>query len=553
MRLHIAGKRLSYTATLLRVGRYSPHWTLTNIVRLGNAKATDGLFDREYLAGLGFNEADMLLETYLPAFERMISILNESDSSETNSFELLGKTFPEIFSRLCYKCSPTYRERLLMVLRGIYGSKQRQVFVQVGKFSRRLFDSMSVEELVRAVPSLIDFPVTDRLNRIEAREFVNPVRQVRLPASVDREKIVVTEEKIDELLEQLTPTAPDREWMMTSLVWLYEQGKLNQQQSELLGRALWDGVKAPGVPVVPGYDSFECIKLPYPSEIDPEFRIKEHLRSVIDERLNNSPSYLDDVLDGLLNSASYVNWSKTDALEWVAKLSRCWNGHNTGRTAGKAIRALSAIFARLPAGQFTNMEVDTLREFLSDTESHNIPARALEAATMSRISENRKQVLDGVTAAMLSRKHDVVADALFAAGVLARILSEQNMHEDFGMVGAMLVEGVQWRHRPALVQRLQAVEDLVEKQSWFLSADLLSGLLAGLSELAEETATGVKGNDRDGVIPLRAAAASLAFSLFKHYQQSGLKEPDAIRRWRELCSNPDEFSEVKNSWLEAGG
>ena len=81
----------------------------------------------------------------------------------------------------------------------------------------------------------------------------------------------------------------------------------------------------------------------------------------------------------------------------------------------------------------------------------------------------------------------------------------------------------------------------------------MSGLLVGLSELADETSTGVKGNDQDGIIPIRAAAASLAFSLFKYYRQSGLDEPEAIQRWRELCSDPDEFSEVKNSWIFAGG
>ena len=45
----------------------------------------------------------------------------------------------------------------------------------------------------------------------------------------------------------------------------------------------------------------------------------------------------------------------------------------------------------------------------------------------------------------------------------------------------------------------------------------------------------------------------LAFSLFKYYQRSALDEPEVIQRWRELCSDPDEFSEVKNSWLFAGG
>ena len=555
-------------ATLPRVGPYSPHWALTNIVRLGNANAADGLFDREYMDGLESNEADRFLEIYLPALERTIAMANESDLSESKSFALLGKTLPEVFSRLCYKCSSAFRERLLAGLRAIYGSKQRRMFAGVGRFADRLFDSMSVGEIARAVPSLIDFPVPDSLNEIEMPEFENPLRQVRLPASIGREALLVTEERIDELLERLAPTAPDREWTMTSLVWLHEQGKLNEQQSERLGAALWDGVEAPGVPAVPGYYSFACITLPHPSEIDVPPRVKGHLRSIIDERMGDSR--LDDVLDELWNSGSNVAWSKTDAFELVAQFSGWWtkNKHlllyrtpmpfgspadSTKRTVVRMIRALSAVFSHLPVDQDADVELDTLGEFITDLERRNIPAKALEAATLSILPESRKRVLSQVAAAMSSSNHDVVTDAVVAAGVLARALVEQNARDEFAAVGVILVDGVRWRHRPALVQRLQVVGDLVEKQPWFLSTESLSGLLAGLSELAEETVTGVRGNDQDGVIPIRAAAASLAFSLFKYYQQSGLDEPEAIRRWRELCSDPNEFSEVKNSWLFAEG
>ena len=261
---------------------------------------------------------------------------------------------------------------------------------------------------------------------------------------------------------------------------------------------------------------------------------------------------------------------KTDAFELVARFSGWWtkNKHlllyrtpmpfgspadSTKRTVVRMIRALSAVFSHLPVDQDADVELDTLGEFITDLERRNIPAKALEAATLSILPESRKRVLSQVAAAMSSSNHDVVTDAVVAAGVLARALVEQNARDEFAAIGVILVDGVRWRHRPALVQRLQVVGDLVEKQPWFLSTESLSGLLAGLSELAEETATGVRGNDQNGVIPIRAAAASLAFPLFKYYQQSGLDEPEAIRRWCELCSDPNEFSEVKNSWLVAGG
>ena len=92
--------------------------------------------------------------------------------------------------------------------------------------------------------------------------------------------------------------------------------------------------------------------------------------------------------------------------------------------------------------------------------------------------------------------------------------------------------------------------ELVKNHPRFLSAESLTCLLAGLGEIAEETSRGVRSNDQDGVISIRASAASLAFALFGHYQESGSDVPEAIRRWREICSDPDEFSEVRNSWMD---
>ena len=553
-------------STLPRVRPYSPHWALANIVRLGDAKAADGLFDREYLAGLGRDEADRFFDIYLSAFERTIAMVNEPDWSEARTFESLAKTLPEVFSRLCYKGSSASRERLFGSLGAIYGSKRRHVFAGVRHFVERLFDAMSVEERVRAVPSLIDFPVPDHLNEIEKREFVNPVLLVHLPASVRGKALLVTEEKVDELLDRLVHASQDRDWTMTSLVWLHEWSKLNEQQSKRLGGALWEGVKAPGVPVV--VSSFGCMTLPHPREIDPEPRAKEHLRSMIGERMGDSRR--DEVLDDLRNSARVIKWSKAEALELLAELSGWWTKNrvwlhehtpmpfgspadNVKRTTGKVVNALSAVFSHLPAGKDGERGVEPLREFLADLRAHGIPARRLEAAILRMVPGVREQVLEQVAAAMLDNDRDVVVDALLAARVLAHTLAEEETRGEFAPIATMLIQGVQWRYRPALADRLRVVAKLVKSQPWILTTEALTGLLAGLGQIAEETSGGIRGNDPDGVITIRASAASLAFALFGYYQESGSDLPEAIRRWRELCNDPDEFSEVKNSWMAAGG
>jgi len=182
----------------------------------------------------------------------------------------------------------------------------------------------------------------------------------------------------------------------------------------------------------------------------------------------------------------------------------------------------------------------------------DIPIRILEAATIKFFPENRELIFDHIAAAMLSKKEDIVIDALYAAEIIVCSSAKIKNRDDVKFIGRILIDGIRWRHQPALVIRLRIVANLVENQPDFLSGTILSDLLSGLWEIADETSTGVKDNDRDGVIFIRAAAASLAFELYKYYRKSGLDEPEAIRCWRKLCSHPNEFADVKNSWLIVG-
>ena len=329
-----------------------------------------------------------------------------------------------------------------------------------------------------------------------------------------------------------------------------------------LGELLWDGVDASGVPDIAGFFSFVCIELPHPADIDPRKRVKKQLRTTIDDLPEGSS--LNEVLNEIRNSAGLVEWSRAEAFELAAKLFRWWNGNkrqlnhrmplsparNVKRTAWNAVIALSTVFSQLRADSHGDASVDELLEFLADLAEHNIPTKELEAATLSVVPDVRSRVTERVAAAMFDKDRDVVVDALRAAGVLVRRSAQQEPRCDLAQMTNMLVQGVQWRYRPALAARLSIIADLVKNQPWFLSEKALASLLAGLNEIAEESSSGVKGNDEEGVISIRASAASLAFALFEYYQESGSDVPEVTRRWREICSDSDEFSEVRNSWMD---
>ena len=216
----------------------------------------------------------------------------------------------------------------------------------------------------------------------------------------------------------------------------------------------------------------------------------------------------------------------------------------------KAIRALSEVFSYLPVHS-DDEGVSLLREFCEKLPEQ-IPAKVLDAAILSKDKEFWEEFFKKVARALLDNDCDIVLDALLATKVLARKLAEESPDE-FAPIAATLVQGIQRRHRPQLSVRLEVVADLVKKQPWFLSLVEAADLLAGLEQIAEETSKGIRGNDEDGVITTRAAAGSLAFALSKYYQESGSSEPEVIQHWRKLCSDSNEFSEVKNSWPDFNG
>ena len=554
---------------LRRMGTLSPHWALVAIARLGNEKATDCLFNREYLAGLTQSEVDGYCDTYLGALDRIVSTFAREDPSEAGIFEQLARTLPEVFSRLCYKCSPEYRKRLVKVLGPIYGSPLRwRLVFNIPRFVRRLLESMSTEELARAIPALIGLPQPlpkEPGGVIPLGERDHPLLFVKLPKPVRLGLPGLQAGQIDKFFERMAgPTpSPDRDWATAALVWLHDNDQLDEERSKRLGNSLWEGVKAPQVPDVPGHNACICLKLPHPADIDPEPLVKQHLRSKIPQWGSTIP---DNSMDELRNSAWWVNWSWSEAMELLAEVSNWWriNKHrmkdneptpfvgspaeHTRKIISGAVGALSSIFARLPAVDDDDNLPDALRAFIADLEGHGIPTLRLEAATLKVVPERLQRVLERVKVALLDADCDIAFDALSATDFLAHMLPEDR-RDRFAGVATTLVEGIRWRHRPALAVRLRCTAGLVRKQPWFLSKSVKCGLLAGLRHISEETIQSrITGNDGDGLISIRASAAALAFALAKCYGKWWNEEPESIGRWRDICGDPDEFAEVRNAW-----
>ena len=102
------------TKTLARIAPHSSHWALATLVRIGDEKAVEELFDRASLVPLTTDRVDALADRYLQALRSVLpSLASDAPFGPSDVGTGLARTLPEVLSRLCCKCSPTVRSELL--------------------------------------------------------------------------------------------------------------------------------------------------------------------------------------------------------------------------------------------------------------------------------------------------------------------------------------------------------------------------------------------------------------------------------------------------------
>ncbi|MBX3639973.1 MAG: SIR2 family protein, partial [Nitrosomonas sp.] len=162
------GKK-SAEGTLLRISQYSPFWSMVTLVRIGDQKTVDYIFNREYLAKIDEIAIDELITEY-------VEILNKvQDERQISNFSaVLAKVIPEILSRLCCKCSTKSKDKLIKLLLRIYESDHKRIYSGIQNLTKRLMNSFTIQQRLNLIPMLLDFPLPASLSPRDEFEFAHP-------------------------------------------------------------------------------------------------------------------------------------------------------------------------------------------------------------------------------------------------------------------------------------------------------------------------------------------------------------------------------------------
>ena len=182
---------------LPRVAEYSPYWATVCLVRNGDEKVVDRIFNRSSLSRMESASIDNLIEQYLDVLEGAISDIRPGNPINRPNFGVvLAKVIPEILSRLCCKCSIDNKEKLVDFLLGVYQSNYKQNYGGIRNLTERLLESFSVRQHFDLIPKFLDFPIPSDLG-ISDREFINPFRFLIMEQDLMNVNPAISDEKLD--------------------------------------------------------------------------------------------------------------------------------------------------------------------------------------------------------------------------------------------------------------------------------------------------------------------------------------------------------------------
>jgi hypothetical protein len=572
-------------ASLQRISRYSSFWAIATLARLGDAKAVDSLFSRESVYRLTTNEADQLIQNYLDVLDKCRDDIHAGDAFRNDSYGVrLAQLLPEVMSRLCCKCSGETKYRVLEFVTGIYASPDKKNYKNVKNLTNRLISSMSEVEQYSLVPDLLKITFPEDLNPLIKDEFPNPFLLLELNQKPECVPAVeIRPGLVDHLFQQTALDSSDRRrWAITSLVTLHKLQLLDDVQSKNLAGAIWRVTDQYGLPDGTDFYKFAFLRFPYPEDVDPAQLFKSYVMSMIstmlpiqknkqDKRVGITGGNIPIVHEiiGASGSGGSI-WTAEDAAEilqcviewWDADKDRLIENQNVPEVFSSIPDEFWARFVRMlellaevvgpklgtdsPDGVKTS-----LSRILKEVRKYGLPSLAAEAACLHIYPVQKENVYGRINEALISNQDSIQRDALRA---IAKIILDGNGAASYveSEPASMLSQYLTWCPINSISSALWIIARVLKNSPASFSHILEVATQRRLKKLLTDTAYDSDKPDLnfDEKLEVRRFSSILAAALWTYYNSRSLSVPEVVEKWRETCLSPDEFSEIRNPWID---
>ncbi|NLA42078.1 MAG: SIR2 family protein [Smithella sp.] len=567
-----------------RIANYSPYWAFASLVRIGDSKVVDEIFNRKSMVTMDISQVDRLIDHYIAAIESIFPEIEIGDRFHQDNFAIaLASVIPEILSRLCVKCSGKARLKLLAFLKILYSSDQKIKFTNVAQFTERLIGSFSEEKQYKLIPNLLKFPILSNLHFLIKREFPEPFHFLSVDSELitGYDKIKIDQDIIRDLLQKLYSTIKEeRNRAFLRLEKLYRFNLLDNEQVKSLGVALWSQINdKSGFPKNTDFYNFAFTKLPHPETVDPVYLFKEFALnepfpvqgSNIGQGISMTGGNIPIFYEILGAAVTGIDWSNDETVQIFNKLIEWWDADkhylkedaisNPFSNIQDEFRArfwhLAPILANVIAPRLsimtdTNIK-STVSRLLNELHEYEIPSLRAHVALVNLFPDDKPHLYSKIENAISSNDHYNIVDAIEAIWAIIKSDNASSFGKsDIANSLILVSQQIKWRRKLGLVSSLNLMSNIVDITPKYLSNILLSDILIGLSFLSNESDPINTDMDTDiaDKLEYRKQAAYLAYRLYRHFSCKRENVPKVIADWKVICTSLNEFAEIRNEWLE---
>jgi DNA-binding transcriptional MerR regulator len=578
------GKK-SAGGALKRIANYSPYLSFATFIRIGDSENADTILNRESIYKMTAKQVDLLIEECLDVLRKAQTEIERGDTFQKGNFGIvLAKVIPEILSRLCLKCSTSSKDTLLSFLKETYSSEHKQKYKEIKTLVERLLRSYSMQEQYARLPLLLEFPIPCNLNVIIKMEYPEPFsfidinqKYLAMGKNVQIDKTIV----IQLLQKAGSKDSDERRRAIHRIAVLHNLNLLNRDQVKEFSDVLWSQTDGPtGFPINTDYFKFAFLNfLPCPGNIDPVSLFKEYIsnekfpiqKTKAEKGVSITQGNIPICIELVRATKSPlsdkgIDWSEQEAIDIFYRLLEWWdsdkefikkdsNAHffgSIGDEFKKRFANLSLILERLVIPRLSPQTaiIKELIRLLKELSEYGVPCVAAYAASICVLPEQQQDVFDKIEEAILSKQEEIIGDgynAIYQIFILQHTGKMAEIHRD---IWSFIASPIHWRCLPNLANSIKLGIRVLNDFPDAITNELLDNITLGLEYLIEETSLRNQQATIDIAkrLDIRASAALLACTLYKYYLKKNLPIPEPLEKWKSICSDIDEFSDIRNQW-----
>jgi len=562
------GKKVAHIS-LDNIKNYSPTLSFVELIRTGDSKYINSLFNRQSLALKTQLEVDELAKEYISILKREEQEIAKSNVFTNRTFAIsLSTMLPEVLARLCVKCSKDIKIDLFDFLKYISNSNYKSNYKGVNNLIKYLIKSLPNNEIVELLPSLLEFPIIDKNDR--RIDYIDPFFETENRKFRRGKYMNIKNEIIDGLLDFAMKDDEIRKQAISRLVILWETGQLDDIQIKSFAKVLWSKTNEYNLPDVKNDNGFISMLFPHPDNIEPDVIFKKYITtSSFPVQGNTTPisfthgqyKLFNDINSSGNKEINY-KWETEDINNLIIKISDWWNTDKVylkrkdsndfipvSEEFKQRFNNMINIFINVLA--FNTKMINSnnkiaINSILNELDEYNMPELSARSAFINLFPDSVNDVTYRIHNVLYSKDEDKIEDALDAVIILVRT-GYTNIN---GLIN-IIINKIAFRSELKLSNCISVLSSILKHNPNLIKNEMLDNLEPGLTSLLDETRILITDNDKkvSEKLECKIQLTKLICLLKKYYVAADLDIPVFIKSWENQFNDNNEFSDIRSVWF----